>query len=60
MTYPKETYDISPGNLLDISRKPMKYLQETYEISQRNLSKYIKETYQIISKTPMKLSPGHR
>jgi len=35
--YLKETYEISPGNLLNITRKTMKYLKENYEISPGNL-----------------------
>jgi len=31
-----ETYEISPGNLLNISRKTIKYLQESNEINQSN------------------------
>jgi len=39
MEYLKETYEISQGNLRNISRKPMNYL--------RNPLEYLKETYEI-------------
>jgi len=36
MKYLQENYEISPGNILNISMKHMKYLKKTHHICQGN------------------------
>jgi len=42
-----KTYEITQAKKRNISRKPMIYLKETYEISQGNLS-YMSRTHQYL------------